>query len=98
MWFPFKLVDLEERDEDDEDCDEEPEYVDLASLLLLTAIGDVDEGDKHPFISLREPAHSLQLCLNFSMKFSGNLNETLRTLPTPNWSYSRRVVYLCSRL
>ena len=70
---PLVINDLQERDEDDEDNEEEHENEGLLNLF------------ESKFILLEEsrlPAHNLTDCLDLRMKFSGNLNETLRTLPT----------------
>jgi hypothetical protein len=81
---PLVIIDLQERDEEDEEIDDDEHenegllkrFANKFTLLLLLLFVDDEVVDG------LLPAHNLTVCLDLRIKFSGNLNETLRTLPT----------------
>ena len=56
------------------------------------------EGDEQPFNSARVPAQSLQLCLNFNMKFPPDHNCNFVLLQFPTFGCTREVKNLRGRV
>ncbi len=82
------LLDLEDRDELDEERDDELEN---DGLLDFVDCEPTDCWMERPL------AHSFTVCFDLRMKFSGNLKLTLRTLPT-QWVSSQLVMLMSLRL
>ena len=84
------VVDFDESEDEDDERDDEQEEKDPLLLNRLDAPELVDD-------EFRLLAHSFTVCFDLRIKLSGNLNETLRTLPT-QWVKTQFVILTSLRL